>query len=236
MAHTITWDETAPASGDDPRDGDDEIRDDKIAVRERLRLGGHHWEIGGPSLDNNAGKLACGVQAANLLTLYETDLTTAALQLNDSTSVVTAGDGLAGANSWTFLADVLQGKREGTLMVPLPASSTGRVVGVAFHNNSGGVITLLEVDAFCFTAPSGGNVDVDIHTVPASWSDPNVAGTSIVLTPPVITIATSALRAPAPITSFNDPSLADDELWVFELDAVNSAADIILTLRIQRTL
>ena len=36
MAFTKTWNEAAPAGGDNPRSGDDEIRDLKFALRERL--------------------------------------------------------------------------------------------------------------------------------------------------------------------------------------------------------
>jgi len=108
MALAITWDETAPASGDDPRDGDNEIRDLKVALRERLRQGGLVWEVTGPSKDNEAGKIACGVQAANVWRVYETDKTTIVLDINDSTKKVVVGDGLTGVRPYTLEIDKVQ--------------------------------------------------------------------------------------------------------------------------------
>ena len=61
-APTDSWDETLPADARNPALGDDDIRDFKRQVRERMVNGGHTWEVGGPSLDVDAGQHTCGVQ------------------------------------------------------------------------------------------------------------------------------------------------------------------------------
>ncbi len=54
MAHSKTWNENAPAGSDNPRQGDDEIRDFKVAIRERLAV--DHFFTAGHADDENVGQ------------------------------------------------------------------------------------------------------------------------------------------------------------------------------------
>lgn len=242
MAVTKAWDETDPTDADALTDGNEAIKDLKQAIRERQINGGVKWGLGGgPTTDADDGKLTCGIQGTTgILTLIENEAEVVICTIKDGTDAGAIkefefGDGIAGSEQYRVTAHTLRGNREHVAMIPVPRSSIGRVLGVAFHNNTGADITLIEVDAMCFTAPSGASVTFDIHKITSGWTDPNAAGTSIVSSPPVISILTTALRAAAPITVFNDAILADDDIWVFEVDLYTApAADMLLTLRYRR--
>lgn len=98
-----------PSGIDDPRDGDDRIREVKLALRERLQLGGMYIDNEtDDSPDADAGKIMCGIQVANRLTFYESDKPTPTemLDFNDSTSLMKLGTGRgSGANSWIIEAE-----------------------------------------------------------------------------------------------------------------------------------
>ena len=96
-----------PSATDDPREGDDRMREIKAAVMERMQNGGHYMEDEtDDSPESTAGRLACGVQDTNLLRFYETDRTTVMAAFNDSTNALVLGTGRGGgANSWIIEAE-----------------------------------------------------------------------------------------------------------------------------------
>lgn len=89
MAVTKAWDETLPQDADALSIGDDEIRDMKQALRERLRNGGIKWGVGGgPTTDVDDGKLTCGVQGTTgILSLVENEAGTIINTIRDGTDV-----------------------------------------------------------------------------------------------------------------------------------------------------
>jgi hypothetical protein len=104
MALADVYQEATPASTDDPREGDDRIRELKRAIRERATQGGIYFENSG-TIDQDGGKICAGIQATNLLTFYMTDKTADMMLFNDSTLVATLGDGKAGSNAWSLVVD-----------------------------------------------------------------------------------------------------------------------------------
>ncbi len=101
MSHAVIWDAATPLGSADPVGGDDQIRDIKAAVVERMAFGGIKWTTDTILANqNDDGKIAAGIQATDLLTFYETDLTTTMCSWNDLTEIYTLGTGKAG--SWTL--------------------------------------------------------------------------------------------------------------------------------------
>ncbi len=230
MSVTKTWTPTSPAGGDDPRLGDNVIRDTTTAVHERMRNGGHKWETSA-ALDTEAGRHVCGVEfdssgtgspLAGEFYFYASD---------GSTKVGTIGDSTAADPSrLDFGSFAIRGKRIVSLAVPLVTGATGRVPGIIFHNHSGATMTLLSARLVCFTAPSGSALDVDMNVLASGYTDPTAAGTSIFGTHTTIAAGSKVGTA---ITAFNDATLAADEAWVWDADALNSAADIVMQLKLE---
>ena len=102
MALVDPYQVTTPAGSDDPRDGDDRIRELKRALRERFTQGGIYFENSG-TIDQDGGKICAGIQATNELIFYETDKTTSMADFNDSTKDLTLGDGKNGSNQYQLI-------------------------------------------------------------------------------------------------------------------------------------
>jgi hypothetical protein len=119
-------------------------------------------------------------------------------------------------------------------MIPLPATATGRVEGVQFVNAGNGVLTVVSMQLVCFTPPSGGIVDVDMqsHTVGVD-TDPGSAGSSVIDGNPHPTIADGKYSGSA-ISAFSDATLDVGDAWTFDVDAINSALDIAVVLKVLR--
>jgi hypothetical protein len=64
----------------------------------------------------------------------------------------------------------------------------------------------------------------------SGYTDPTAAGTSIFGTH---TTLAAGSRVGTAITSFNDATLAPGEAWVWDVDALNSAADIVMQLAVE---
>lgn len=230
MSITKSWTPASPAGGDDPRQGDDVMRDMWTAIHERERNGGHIWETSA-SADTEAGRHACGVEQASGGTgsplagefyVYAADGSTRILTLRDSTA--------ADPSNFDVGSFPIRGKRIASVHIPLVTGATGRVSGVIFHNNSGATMTLTSAQLVCFTAPSASPLDVDMNVLASGYTDPTAAGTSIFGTH--TTIAAGS-RVGTAITSFNDATLAAGEAWVWDVDALNSASDIIMLLKVE---
>lgn len=245
-APTDSWDETNPPDSQDPKFGAARIRETERQIRERMVNGGHAWEVIGPSLDSDAGKHKCGTQGTTgVLELAFEEDGDLLIEARDDTAASNAsrvqiGDGIDGSQPYTFVADVLQGKRDHTIIVPL-VGNAGRQLGVIVENRGAGNLRVLEATAVCYGAPAGAACTIDIHKLAAGWTDPNAAGTSIVGVPPALSIAVAAFRATT-VTAFADDLLEtppavgqSGAAWVFEIDAVNSANNIAVVLRVQRT-
>lgn len=248
MPITEIYDQAVPTGATDPKQIDEQMTLKWRALGERLRAGGHVWETGAP-IDAQAGHHAIGVDPdgdAKQFVIYESDETTAALTLDEdeagtvpNVQVAILGDGLTGANKWTLRCDTLQGGRDSTVNIPL-LGNTGRQVGLIYENRGGpgaagaGTITLLEARLIAWTGPTGSALDVDIHKLTSGYTDPAAAGVSIFAANPHPTIAAAA-KVGTPVTVFDDAVLAVGDAWVFEIDALNSAADIVLELKVRRT-
>lgn len=247
-APTDQWDETKPADSRQAKLGDDDIREFKRQIRERMNWAGQVWEdgsSGAAAIDTDAAKLKCGVQGTTgtLVAALEEDGDDMLVFRDDTAaanaSEVDIGDGTAGARPYTLNVDEINantvtGDRIHNVAIPL-VGVAGRVNGVYYYNNTGFTITLLEVDAYANTAPSGTNLDLDIHTHATSWTDLSSGGTSVVASPPTISVVAGSRRAAAPVTTFSDATLAAGEVWAFDIDTLSSAADIILFLKIKKT-
>lgn len=110
MALAEAWSTTTPPGSENPTNGDDRIREFKRTVEERVVNGGMYWPAG---LDQDAGKLACGVQGVSgeLDLCYEEDFDVA-IQVRDDThatdaSEVEIGDGIAGSRPYTVISDTV---------------------------------------------------------------------------------------------------------------------------------
>ena len=237
------WDVTKPAGGDNPQQGDDEIRQERRAIQERAQRGNVYWPA---AVDQDAGKIVLGTDPDGLAgtwIVFESNAhagnrTTTALQIWDgggaTPDTARLGDGVGGSRPYTFQADVLQGKREHTVHAPLPGGATGRQGGVLFENRGGGTLTVLEALAVCFIAPSVSPCTIDVHRLASGWTDPNSPGTSIGTAPPLLSIPVGTFRSSV-VTTFSTATLAVGDAWVFDIDALNSADLIVVEFKIRRT-
>jgi hypothetical protein len=112
-APTDNWDEANPPDSQNPKEGDDRIRETRRQMRERLVNGGHRWESGAPDLDPDAGKHMCGVQGTTgvLDLAYEQD-GDIAIVVRDGTDAggdaeVVLGTGVGGARPYELIVDLL---------------------------------------------------------------------------------------------------------------------------------
>ncbi len=224
MAVTEAWDETNPAGSRDPRLGDDDIRQFKKALRERMDNGGHSWE--NPSgTDSEAGRHRCD-PSTRKFTIYEDDGSTAAFEVDDNLLTITATS--------TYQ---LVGPRDTTMNIAIGGAATGRVPGVMVVNRGNGTLTLLEVQTQAFVAPAGAAFDLDINffTVASGTNPLTTAGTSIFAAPgdhPTIAVGQFASAVK---TAFSDATLAVGEAWVFDIDALNAAGGVVLTMKVRRS-
>lgn len=262
MSVTDDWTETSPADGDNPKQGDDEMRNDRRRTRERLVRGGHYGVAASGADRAHEGKHQCGEATIGESSpndgefiIYESDghagnRTTAAVTIGDGAATpadtVTLGDGLTGSRPYTLVADTLKGKRIHDLAIPLPTSGTGRIDGVYYFNQGASEITIKAVNLYANSGPNGGALDVDIHLHTSGWTDLSSGGTTISSGGTnVISIADTTTGNPAKateVTTFaavwpgagSDNTLATGEVLAFEVNTLSAAADIILFIRIER--
>ena len=245
MAISEPFDPATPPGSEQLSTGDDKIRSLKLAIREREERGGHYWPVAvaGPVPSNDTGKHCCGGDPqgdTKQFIVYEEDRTTAAVTIDtDEGGIqsVTLGDGVAGSNAYTLKADVLRGKRDHTIAMPLPASAVGRVKGMIFENRNADTITLLGAKLICFTTPVGGALDVDLNRIASGYTDPNVAGTTV-FSGGHPQVAAGAFTG-SEVTAFTGglETLATGEAWVVDIDTIGPttpADNIVLLLRVQR--
>jgi len=90
MALVSPFNTATPGGNDDPREGDDRIRETKAALIERFAQAGIYWDDAATP-DQDAGKIALGVQATNKLYIYESDKTGVIAEFDDS-GIGTSGD------------------------------------------------------------------------------------------------------------------------------------------------
>ena len=224
MAVTETWDEAVPAGSRDPRLGDDDIRSLKLAIRQRMDNGGQVWEA--PSgLDTEAGRHRCDPTARTFI-IYEDDASTPIVTINDSTQLVTV------ASPYHIV-----GIRDTTMNIAIGGAATGRVPGVMIVNRGNGDLTLLEIQTQSFTAVAGAafDLDVNVFTVASATNPLTVAGTSIFAGAgdhPTIAVGQFASAVK---TTFADATLAVGEAWVFDIDALNSASGVVVTMKVRRS-
>lgn len=91
---STTWDASKPAGGDDAKNGDDEIRNFKSCMVERMRNGGHRMQAAGSTVNEIDGRHVCGeAQAAGSASglvgewvVYAADGTTKVFTVTDSTA------------------------------------------------------------------------------------------------------------------------------------------------------
>jgi hypothetical protein len=172
MAHADPFQTTTPAGTDDPRDGDDRIRELKRALKERLTLGGIYMDDSGTP-DDEAGRLAAGIQAPNVLSVYETDRSTVMAQFNDSTQDLTLGDGKNGANQYQLIAhdiDIYDANIDNDLTVANDLTVSGNIVKAPIQGGTfnRGYDIARNAAGGTLTAGTTGNVIVTTATITTS--------------------------------------------------------------------
>lgn len=123
MANTANFRVDTPTTGDDPREGDDRIRETKAAILERMRNAGCYWddETAPPQPDLTSGMPVVGQQVgltasplptvaptADQFIRYESDKDTPASTLDQATKTLTLGDGRSGTNDYTINTQTLK--------------------------------------------------------------------------------------------------------------------------------
>jgi hypothetical protein len=149
------------------------------------------------------------------------DVNTKLITYSDTGAAMMAGATWTGGNITTG-NDPGHGHHT-TLMIPLPATATGRVEGVQFVNAGNGVLTVVSMQLVCFTPPSTVGVD----------TDPGSAGSSVIDGNPHPTIADGKYSGSA-ISAFSDATLDVGDAWTFDVDAINGALDIAVVLKVLR--
>jgi hypothetical protein len=230
------WNRTSPTSADNPANGANEISAVKKGVDERMRNGGHRWEPDSSATLTNAGRHTCGAEFSasgsgaqdDEFYIYDKAGTAVAVVRGSTSTNIDA----SGIPEFEIVGGKLIGRREETLHIPV-ASGTGRTAGIIYENRGHGTLTLLEAKVVCFTAPGSGGVDIDIHKQASGWTNPNDAGTSIFDPNPHPTIA-SGSYASSVISTFASSTLAVGDAWFVEVDQLNSAANVMLILKVWR--
>lgn len=252
MALTELWDATKPADSRAANLGAQDIREQKRVLKERMINGGHHMEGTDNTTDNNAGKHACGIATTdsgitgNQWRVYENDKTTNAFLIDEDANVITFGDGVDGSNGYALSAQSLAGERYHTLGVAFVPGGTGRVDGVMVLNRGGGVMRVVEAQAVCFGAPSGGAEVIDIHKLTISATGASVVDIADEATNPGSTILNAALSIAngdfaSDLASTGDFASAADyhdvavgDALFFEVDTHNGASEVFVFLKVRR--
>lgn len=215
---TLTWDaayEATPAGSDAVSGGDDRIRELKVAVRERMLVGGHLWQ---ETTNTHDGKHTVNADGSGAWNVYKTDKTTVALEVTDTTIKAdstlewqnSSGDPLTRRRrmiAWTYIGEVITGSADWP-MIELRA--VGATEGA----------TLVEVGAIVKTAPTGATLDVDLHWSPAADTNPNTNLASV-FTSTVCQIAAAAFKGTA-TSGFSKTSFAADDVLMPVVDQVGS--------------
>jgi len=115
MANSSVFLVTTPDGTDDPREGDDRIREVKAAVKERMLQAGIFWESNAtpdaaagmmiPGLQGGLAGQATNTPGANDLVFFETDKATDMAIFNDSGNTLTLGTGRGGANDYSIVTE-----------------------------------------------------------------------------------------------------------------------------------
>lgn len=224
---TETWDSAVPAGSEDPKNGDDRIRELKRTLVEILRNGDHKAQAG-PVSDVAAGRHVCG-QANGLggtgaltgeFSIYASDGTTKIVQVLDSTA----------SEASTFKLSTLNIKSatQRTLAIPLGGGATGVVGGVYFENRGLSTMTFLGAKLVCATAPSGSALDVDALRLTAGYANPGSGGSTIFTARPTVAAGS---RVGSESTSLAITTLATGEALYFNIVALNSADNIVMYIR-----
>jgi hypothetical protein len=236
--------EGTPAGSDPGSVIDDRIQELKEQIGRRLEQGGHilsddprsvHIANSQSARDGrhvvDAGGSGIGPDIYKSPTA-DADINTKLITYADTGAAMVAGSDWSGGNVTTG-NDPGHG-HHATLVIPLPATATGRVEGVVFENRGNGVLTLVDMRLICFTPPSGGTVNVDIqsHTV-ADATDPGTAGSSVIDPNTHPTIADGDYSGSVQ-SVFSDATLDVGDAWTFDIDAINGALDVSLVLKVLR--
>ena len=230
MAITKTFNPAVPADSDDPREGAQNIRDVKQAVLERASEGGGlYWPT---AVDADAGKPACGIQQTNKYTIYETDLATPVMDIDDNTKDVVFGDGATAANIYD-----IQGARYHMMFVSLPTATTGYIDGLLFYNSGPGAIEIRSAQFSVTGAPSGGTASSTIYKQAAIGvgTDPHgVSPTDILVNPPVIADGNFSSPVVSADVDFNDRLIDVGDMIIFYNIAWNGANGGCFNIGIRR--
>lgn len=238
--------EGTPSGGDPGNVIDNRIQEHKENIRLRGEQGGHIFtdDPGGKHAANSHsdrdGRHVVDAGGAGVSPdIYKSpavdpDVNTKLITFTDGGAAMVAGSSWSGGNITT--GDDPGHGHHATLVIPLPATGTGRVEGVVFENRGNGDLTVKEARLICFTAPAGGVVDVDINVYTVALAtDPGAGGTGVSIFGgnPHPTIAAGDW-AGAAVAAFNDAVLNVGEAWIFDIDSINSALDITVILKVHR--
>lgn len=227
MAVTESWDSATPAGGDDPKFGDDRIRELKRALVEAFRNGGHKAQTG-PIVDPEFGRHTCG--EANAMGGTGASVGEWAIYANDSSTKIVQVFDSTGTPASTLSCPTLNiaSGTQRTLAIQLGGFATGVVSGVYFENRATNTMTLLGAKLVCGTAPAGSALDVDALRLTAGYANPGSGGSTIFTARPTVAVGN---RVGTESTSLAITTLATGEALYFNIIALNSAADVVLYIR-----
>ena len=235
MAITKVWNNSAPAGSDDAKNGDDEIRDFKVGLVERLRNGGHNMQTAGSTTVATDGRHMCGEEfdsgganspLAGEFYIYAADGTT---------KVVTARDSTAASPSQFDVSNLtVYSANQRTIAIGLN-SIAGVQAGVYFENRAPKSITILGAKLVCGTAPGGGSLVVNVLRLATGYANPGSGGTSIFTTPAsdlVVTVGNRVGTETTAIVGAQSVLAQGDALYV-DITTLNAANDVVLYLRVR---
>ena len=217
--------ETVPVGTDAGSTLDDVIRSFKEQIRLRMEYGGHNMWEATPN-ENYDGRHCVDAGGSGVSPhIYKADKTTKLVDITDARVYVT---------------EPLYGS-QATSIIPIPSlPAATRIPGLMIINGGAGTLVLDDARLFAGTPPSGGALTVDMHRLADTFTDPTATADppddgSIWNTIPSIA---DGLYKAGPFSDFSAIStssqLAVGEAWVFELDAVNGANNILFTLQTHR--
>jgi hypothetical protein len=219
---TVTWDssyEASPAGSDDPREGDNKIRELKTSISERAKRE-HYWT---PGSDNSKHGMHLTGSAVAFFDATAPTTNPAGDTLgaddagrlwfdSDANMLPSVHDGTAGAAGWTgFLREIARWSVSGVLSA---ASNVAPRIVVPR------ACTVAKVVAFVETPPSGGTLVLDVED---SAGSSIFSGGSLSIADGDSIAGTTSMSASADLS-------ASDSL-ILDIDSLNgSPADLTITI------
>lgn len=228
MAHTQAWSKTIPASGDPVGQGDDEIRDLRRDVEERLLYGGTVMD----DSDTTDGRMAVDAGGSGVSPIvYKSDMVTPLITPTD-TGVAFAeaitGPGVSSGDDPGHL-------HTGVIIFNVPLTLTaGRLKPLIFEAPR--ALTVLEIKMVLGTLPTTTDCVITAWKLAApilDTTDRYAAGTALFTAPnrPTCT-PTEYANASTTFVATTDDLAAGDQL-TFEVITASAAADLSILVKVK---